>query len=1435
VEDEHGGRARLTRVVLALGATFLLASTVAGFTGAQAEELPAEASTTTSAAPPTSVPPTSTTSVTVDPPAAEPEVEPEAGGPAPAVGAAGEVSGAGGGFSGDAVEATTTTITAPVSNWWATDFDVQIQVDQSVGPTAPTGTVDVFRRIQGEISFTLVGTVPVADDGTDLVTPDSAATFTETEDVEAGVWDYQAVYSGEPALPEPAIWYDTSSSLVETTTIDEAPVSITWVGAPPNPRAGEAFPLQVLVERAAVAGPGPVPTGPVVFYDDGSPTGVQFVQPDGTSTNVVGGRPEGLRSFTAEYTGFSGRYSASGLVQQDVDVLPPGTGAQLTSFVLAFPPVGATFAYGADFPLSFIVTNFDGVPNPRPTGDLEIYRSDDDGATWTLVDTQPLVDDENAFPTDSPGGYVYWEETDDLPPDVYDYYAEYAGEPVPADPDVSWFGPSTSGLVNGGNGITVEYGSTSTVTPVSTTYDEGEIVVLDVVVDSIPLGGADQEGDALLYRDDVLIQTLPLTNGTAQFLDGGVFAGSHEYYVVFDPSTFAQHPSTSPTVGVEVLGEATTTSLALGNVDPVYDGQTAYLNVIVDTAPPGGATPAGDVELRRDGDLIATQQLSGGATSFEVLTEGSGTFEHVASFVPASAAHQASSSTPLSVPVEPVWSSEVLLSVDASTVAEGTSVTLSAEVLAAETTVTDGTVRFFSDGLYIADVPASDGMLVVTPPIGYHRYTAQFLGFLPGITGSPVTEELVVTITGELPADVEVQTSDPVAYGDDFTLQAEVIDLGVLPFGSRSGPTGTVEFYDSQVGSLGTARIELVDDPDEGFGWHLATLEVTRDLPPGDREVWAVYGGETSHPSGFPYEPSSSLMAVQPVLSGTVSVQLQVTSADLEGVDGGECVTLLANVVPTVGSAPVDGTVTYTIDGEEGEPPSDLPRCPLADQPDPADPDPHEVGGAYVTPSVPVGSSYTTFVTDGPHDFGVQFGGDSGYAATSISSPVNIGGPTDPPNPPVDPPVDPGAPSGPTPGGPSGPSPLADPSAPGGGGDASALAELDARLALLGTVDAAGDERTVDDEAEPEQDADDVALGEAPKGSETISSRFDVARSLLADSIPTSRDIDWSAASILGAVWLALLLILLVELPATLVNATLEDHHDRVVRPFGGIIDVAARADAVIAGWPTGLVLLAFAAVSGLIGAQLDPEFGLDATSAVLLVAMVGAFAITTLVLEVLRLPYLRARTGLGGRLKLFPLVLVVAAAAVVVCRTFDFQPGYVFGIAVALLLSEGIEEEDEARSLAMAGVGLLVLAAVTWFAWQPIADRAIAGDASVSTIFFDALLSTTWVMSLQLVLFEFSGFRGLHGKTLREWSRKTWVAIYFTAAFLLVKMVLHPSAWRWGGLPSGTFVGMMALFGVLLIGSVLFWAWFNLRAAPDDERPNDLDDDRMAEDGLVS
>jgi hypothetical protein len=46
---------------------------------------------------------------------------------------------------------------------------------------------------------------------------------------------------------------------------------------------------------------------------------------------------------------------------------------------------------------------------------------------------------------------------------------------------------------------------------------------------------------------------------------------------------------------------------------------------------------------------------------------------------------------------------------------------------------------------------------------------------------------------------------------------------------------------------------------------------------------------------------------------------------------------------------------------------------------------------------------------------------------------------------------------------------------------------------------------------------------------------------------------------------------------------------------------------------------------------------------------------------------------------------------------------------------------------------------------------------------------------------------------------------------FLLVQLYLHPSANRWGALSETEMHQALSVFGVFLLGSIAFWAWFNL------------------------
>ncbi|MBL8775024.1 MAG: Ig-like domain repeat protein [Acidimicrobiales bacterium] len=324
-------------------------------------------------------------------------------------------------------------------------------------------------------------------------------------------------------------------------------------------------------------------------------------------------------------------------------------------------------------------------------------------------------------------------------------------------------------------------------------------------------------------------------------------------------------------------------------------------------------------------------------------------------------------------------------------------------------------------------------------------------------------------------------------------------------------------------------------------------------------------------------------------------------------------------------------------------------------------------------------------------------------------------------------------------------------------------------------------------------------------------------RSELVFGIPDPRDVDWSGRHVRQNLVLTLLLILLIALPAELFNSTLKEHYHRVNRPLRGIQAWLAALEAHLLTAPNGVLLVGFALVGAAIASQLDPSFGLNATSMVLFSALALAFVTITLVLELARIPYLDRRAGRRREhhLRLFPLVLILGAIFVVVSRLAEFRPGYVFGITCGLLLADDVGEEDNARSLVMAAVLLLATSLGAWLLWLPLVDEVQGASPSLWVLFGDAFLATLWISCLQVVVFGYAPLEALYGKIVQRWSWPAWIAIYGVAVFLLVSFLLHPSAGRWGGLTTTTFLQMMTLFVVFLVASVVLWAWFRFRPDP--------------------
>jgi hypothetical protein len=243
------------------------------------------------------------------------------------------------------------------------------------------------------------------------------------------------------------------------------------------------------------------------------------------------------------------------------------------------------------------------------------------------------------------------------------------------------------------------------------------------------------------------------------------------------------------------------------------------------------------------------------------------------------------------------------------------------------------------------------------------------------------------------------------------------------------------------------------------------------------------------------------------------------------------------------------------------------------------------------------------------------------------------------------------------------------------------------------------------------------------------------------------------------------------------------------------------------------VLLAGFGLVGALIHSQLDPHLGWNRQSLVLVGGLAAAFVVVTGLAEALRIPYLRRRGGPPSHLRMFPLALVAAVALVAVSRAFELQPGLIFGITCGLALGGELNDLAEGRSIAVASVGLLVVAVGSWLLWTPVADAAGGPDPGTGTLFLDAALSTLWVTGLQAVIFGLLPLRFLYGEKVVKWSPVCWIAIEGAALFLFVHAVARPGGASEGHASSATIWSMFGLLGLFTLGALAVWAWFRFVA----------------------
>jgi hypothetical protein len=321
-----------------------------------------------------------------------------------------------------------------------------------------------------------------------------------------------------------------------------------------------------------------------------------------------------------------------------------------------------------------------------------------------------------------------------------------------------------------------------------------------------------------------------------------------------------------------------------------------------------------------------------------------------------------------------------------------------------------------------------------------------------------------------------------------------------------------------------------------------------------------------------------------------------------------------------------------------------------------------------------------------------------------------------------------------------------------------------------------------------------------------------VAVSPIVASVLKPSQVSFNPKLLLENALFALLLLLLIALPAEIFNATLNEHNEVLSNRAGRLGRPVQRIERLLEELPNWLVLGSFALVGALLYCLIDPTFGFNRQSVALLWGLIASLALITLVHELIRNFYLERTFEKRGTLKAFPIGLVIAGILVIFSRLAHFEPGYMFGVLAGLTFQVEPTIEEDGRSLAVAGLLVFGVGLTSWFLWVPIDNSVVSGNGSFGILVLDAFLATTWVVALQSLLFSLIPMKFLDGSKVMKWNRFAWFGVYFLGLFIFVQTIMHPRNNEYGGNPHASLGSMVLLFAVFMVFACSFWLYFRLR-----------------------
>jgi hypothetical protein len=298
------------------------------------------------------------------------------------------------------------------------------------------------------------------------------------------------------------------------------------------------------------------------------------------------------------------------------------------------------------------------------------------------------------------------------------------------------------------------------------------------------------------------------------------------------------------------------------------------------------------------------------------------------------------------------------------------------------------------------------------------------------------------------------------------------------------------------------------------------------------------------------------------------------------------------------------------------------------------------------------------------------------------------------------------------------------------------------------------------------------------------------------EAIPTA-----TQAAVVGGS--AVMLMLIVGYPGSLLSSVVSARYDDLHAWFRKRLPAKAKA-ALRKKQPRVLLWLGFV-VAAVIAAFVDPAFGLNWMSArVMLSALLGFLVFNLLGWSVVRILAKRIEPGVKPEIEFRWGSLLIVAAAVLVARLLEFNPGVIFGLVAGLTFGVTLAASKDAI-VKLLGVAFAVAAAlVGWIGYSLLAPIAASAPANFVAVFVTEFFSGVTVEGISSLPLALLPFATLDGEKLLKWKKWVW-AISYTVGVALFMFVLLNVPGSWGTIP-GDFVRWISLFVAFAVVAIVIW-----------------------------